>query len=240
MAVRTERPQRAVRGPEKEEVRMLLSRVLVAAAALAVSVVPLSPALSAVHVVNVQSLSSSPKDISINVGDTVRWVWVAGIHTTTSGADCDPDGLWDAVISSSDPVFERVFDEEGLYDYYCTPHCLMGMVGTVTVTGSGAVEPNGPGVAVARALEAGPNPFLPGSPVTVSFDLAEAGPVRVAIFDAAGRQVALLADRELAAGRHQVQWNGESDRGESLPSGIYYARSWSSRGPASAVLVKIR
>lgn len=40
-----------------------------------------------VHVVNVANFSFSPDTLrNVMVGDTVRWVWVEGVHTTT----CDP------------------------------------------------------------------------------------------------------------------------------------------------------
>ncbi len=61
---------------------------------------------------------------SIQVGDTVRWVWVGGSHSTTSGTcqgGCRPDGLWDSGVGSG-LNFSRTFTQAGSFPYYCTPH----------------------------------------------------------------------------------------------------------------------
>jgi flagellar hook capping protein FlgD len=68
-----------------------------------------------------------------------------------------------------------------------------------------------------------PNPFNPST--TIAFTLETAGKVRLAVYDMAGRQVALLLDAEQTAGRHQMTWNGTSDNGSALPSGLYIVRA---------------
>jgi uncharacterized lipoprotein YddW (UPF0748 family) len=62
-----------------------------------------------------------------------------------------------------------------------------------------------------------PNPFNPMT--TIVFDLPEPGTPQLVIFDALGREVLVLVDAPLAAGRHTVQFDASS-----LPSGIYYYR----------------
>ncbi|KPL06522.1 hypothetical protein AMJ86_08245 [bacterium SM23_57] len=62
-----------------------------------------------------------------------------------------------------------------------------------------------------------PNPF--NSSTTVWYDVPAAGAVELVVYDVLGRQVRILADGEVYAGRHQVIW----DAGE-LPSGIYFVR----------------
>ncbi len=64
-----------------------------------------------------------------------------------------------------------------------------------------------------------PNPFNPR--VTVTFTLTESRPVKLAVFDLAGRQVASLAERTFAAGTNHVTWDGQDPRGRALPSGLY-------------------
>ena len=74
-----------------------------------------------------------------------------------------------------------------------------------------------------RFYPAMPNPFTPVT--TFAYALAAAGPVRLEIYDSAGRRVATLADgREVAAGRHSVDWDGRDDLGGALPGGVYFAR----------------
>jgi plastocyanin len=70
----------------------------------------------------------------IHVGDTVRWVWVGGSHSTTSGScsgGCRADGLWDSGVGSG-KTFERKFTQAGTFLYYCTPHGSL-MTGTIVV-----------------------------------------------------------------------------------------------------------
>jgi trimeric autotransporter adhesin len=76
--------------------------------------------------------------------------------------------------------------------------------------------------AVTRLHTPGPNPS-PG-PVTVRFDLAGSAMVRVGVHDLSGARVRVLWDGERPAGRHQLTWNGEDDRGRPLASGIYFVR----------------
>jgi hypothetical protein len=54
--------------------------------------------------------------------------------------------------------------------------------------------------------------------------MPEAGHVRVAVYDVSGREVAVLADEELGAGRHPMTWNTNAD-GRRAPSGIYFVRA---------------
>ena len=62
-----------------------------------------------------------------------------------------------------------------------------------------------------------PNPAH--GPVTVSFALAEAGDVRVVVYDALGREVAVLADGFYQPGPYEAQLDGRA-----LPTGTYLVR----------------
>jgi hypothetical protein len=66
-----------------------------------------------------------------------------------------------------------------------------------------------------------PNPFR--GQTTLRFDLPEAANVSLSIYDVMGRQVATLVDGSMAAGRHEVAWQGRGRNG-SLASGVYFAR----------------
>jgi len=71
-----------------------------------------------------------------------------------------------------------------------------------------------------RLMPAVPNPFNPRT--TLRFTLARRGPVRLEIFDARGRRVRRLLDRELVAGPHSLGFDGHDDSGRLLASGVYY------------------
>jgi hypothetical protein len=67
-----------------------------------------------------------------------------------------------------------------------------------------------------------PNPFSQGT--TIRFSLAQAGPVSLVLYDVGGREVRRLIQGVRAAGPHSVSWDGRDDRGEAVPSGIYFMR----------------
>lgn len=96
--------------------------------------------------------------------------------------------------------------------------------GTYSITMS---EPGVSGVAVdADAiapglwLESG-NPFRTG--VDLRLDLAQTGPVDVAIYDVSGRLVRSLLSDVLTGGSHPLAWDGRDDAGRSAAPGVYFA-----------------
>ena len=85
--------------------------------------------------------------------------------------------------------------------------------------GSGRGRPVPDSLAVAAA----PNPFNAGT--LLSFELPQAGPVTLTVYNTAGQVVAGLARGEiLAAGAHTRQWDGRDDRGRAAASGLYLYR----------------
>ncbi len=66
-----------------------------------------------------------------------------------------------------------------------------------------------------------PTPF--NAEVTIPFALAEAGSVRLTVYNLMGQQIRVLADGWLAAGAHRVSWNGRTDMGAEAASGVYWA-----------------
>lgn len=68
---------------------------------------------------------------------------------------------------------------------------------------------------------AAPNPFNPMTSLT--FELAQAGPARLVIYDQAGRRIRTVASGPRAAGRHQVRWDGRDGSGRAVAAGHYLA-----------------
>lgn len=62
-----------------------------------------------------------------------------------------------------------------------------------------------------------PNPFNPST--TIAFDLLAAGMTKLTIFDVLGREIAVLINDNMEAGRHRIEF-----RGDGLPSGLYFYR----------------
>jgi len=68
-----------------------------------------------------------------------------------------------------------------------------------------------------------PNPFNPRT--TVSYTVPSRGEVTIAIYDARGARVAtLLSNEERAAGAYRVEWDGRTDAGVTVSTGVYFAR----------------
>jgi glucose/arabinose dehydrogenase/plastocyanin len=74
--------------------------------------------------------------VTINVGDTVRWIWRAGIHTVTSGESSsapDVGALFDAPSNGRNQSFSFTFTEAGTVPYFCRPHELLNLKGIIVV-----------------------------------------------------------------------------------------------------------
>ena len=79
-----------------------------------------------------------------------------------------------------------------------------------------------------RLISTVPNPFNPMT--TITFEIDRAGPVKVAVFDLAGRHVRTLVDGEREAGGHQTTWDGNSQTGLQVASGVYFVRVTTTAG----------
>ncbi len=91
----------------------------------------LAPGAARAVVVEIHATNNqfTPDFVVVHLGDTVRWIFDEGVHSTTS-----IDGEWDSGLVPPGTVFEYTFDGTGQYDYYCTLHVdCCNMVGTVYV-----------------------------------------------------------------------------------------------------------
>jgi len=86
--------------------------------------------------------------VTINLGDTVKFQWQNGSHTTTSTTIPSGAASWNQNITSSSQTYIYVPAVVGAYSYKCIPHETMGMVGTFNVVctppTASTVTPAGP------------------------------------------------------------------------------------------------
>lgn len=97
-----------------------------------------APAVAATHEVTVANFAFTPSDVTVAPGDTVHWTWAGGNHSVTSGPDtCVADGRFDSGVQSSGDFSWTVpaGQASGVVPYFCIPHCVGGMTGTITVLG---------------------------------------------------------------------------------------------------------
>jgi hypothetical protein len=131
----------------------------------------------------------------------------AGMHLCLDSSFYPPTNEW---LWSSDTG-----DPGDILPAWDGPHCY-------EIAGGQAVEERpGAGLPTVFALSQNyPNPFNPTT--VVNFDVPEKSFVKVSIYNVLGQKVRTLVDRELAAGAYKEEWNGTSDNGGSVASGIYF------------------
>lgn len=104
-------------------------------------------------------------------------------------------------------------------------------VGPVTLAAAGTRG-------VAAVLEQNrPNPFR--ADTRIRFTARGRERVRLSVFDAQGRRVAVLLDGIPSAGEHDILWRGEDDRGRHLSPGIYFYRLETATGSMSRRMVLV-
>lgn len=105
---------------------------------------PESPAESAAVVLRTEGSEQhfSPHVVWVEPGGTVTWELESGSHDVVAyhpdndrprrmPADAEP---WQSdLLTEAGATVEHTFEVAGVYDYFCTPHESMGMVGTVIV-----------------------------------------------------------------------------------------------------------
>lgn len=165
--------------------------------------------------VNVQDFIFSPANLpNVVVGDTIKWQWVSGDHTTTSITVPAGASAWDEPIHIGNQTYIYVVTNAGNYHYKCTPH-FPGMEGFFEANLIG-ITPISNEVPNRFSLSQNyPNPF---NPVTdIKFDIAAATNVKLTVMNMLGQEVEVLVNQSLNAGTYKADWNASN-----FPSGIYF------------------
>ena len=200
--------------------RMLFKSITALALVLGVQ----QSASAKIHVVHVANDFFTPKNITAAdnfvVGDTIRWVWDQGVHTTTSAVIPAGAATWDKVMASAADSFDYVPTVAGTYNYVCTPHVSMGMVGSFVV-----VTPNSVAKIAGASFAISPNPAR--TQVTIKSD---AKGMNVSLMDATGRLV-----RELGQVGNTATEKVFSVQG--IAPGMYLLRVTTEGGSATERLV---
>ena len=103
--------------------------------ALALAAPVAGPALAGQVRVNVINNLFVPSGVTVNAGDQVVWVWLAGTHTVTSGDTlaCAADGTFNSgsMTGAGKSFAWKTPASAGNGPYYCAPHCFGGMWGSI-------------------------------------------------------------------------------------------------------------
>ena len=64
-----------------------------------------------------------------------------------------------------------------------------------------------------------PNPF--NSETTIHYALPKPSRVTIKIYNTVGKEIKTLVDNVQNAGRHSIKWDGKTNRGQLVASGVY-------------------
>tara|TARA_B100000809_G_scaffold169799_1_gene167174 strand:- start:1189 stop:1773 length:585 start_codon:yes stop_codon:yes gene_type:complete len=80
-----------------------------------------------------------PASFTIQLGDTIQWLPLdqpTMVHTITSASIPSGAATFDYTWQApADTFFQYIAQIAGIYEYECTPHVAMNMIGNFTVTG---------------------------------------------------------------------------------------------------------
>ena len=92
--------------------------------------------------------------------------------------------------------------------------------------------------AVFRLHQNYPNPFNPET--MIQFDVPQRVDLILSVYDLLGRRLKTLVKDNLDIGSYSIKWNGSSDAGEMLPSGMYFYELHSSKFHSVKKLILVK
>ncbi len=159
-------------------------------------------------------------------GDIVALHGSHAFIPTVSALDLATADLFHDVANDPDILaitpFDAVYFPQGNQEHVLiTPENAAWVLSEIEsgVTGV-ASSPSLAAPGAAMFLAASPNPF--DAATRIRFALPRAGAARLAVFDAAGRQVAVILDGRFAAGEHEAIWDGSIATGKRASAGVYF------------------
>jgi plastocyanin len=181
------------------------------------SIIVAAPAAAQVtHVVAVSGSEFNPSTLTIEAGDTVEWQNTGGCHNVAETTPSGPAGFGSGAVACAPWIYSFTFTAAGEYTYHCDAHFTFGMVGSITVLPSTANE-DLPETVV--HLDLTPNPF--SDRLALSLGLDRDADVRAIVLDLAGRELAVLYDGRVVAGRSlEAVWVPTA----ATPAGTYVVR----------------
>ena len=158
-------------------------------------------------------LEYSPNNLSVSVGDTIKWEGDFSAHPLSSTSI--PAGAA-SFHQGSGSVFVYVIEVAGTYQYQCDFHASLGMTGTITATLTG-VENNLTSMIPhdIKLYQNYPNPFNPTT--TINYQLPASENVVLKVYNLLGEEIATLVNGSQQAGIHSVIFNAGR-----YSSGIYF------------------
>lgn len=177
-----------------------------------------------VHVIELRDFEFTPSNITVLVGDTVRWSAVQGHHNVRA----DDNSFTSGPPATAPWIFNHVFVVAGNNPYYCEPHGApggLGMSGVVIVNNPVSVFDDGLFADKFELNQNYPNPFNPTTiirytiPSVIASVTKQSKFISLKVYDILGNEVTTLVNEYKPAGSYEVEFNASE-----LTSGIYFYR----------------
>jgi plastocyanin len=153
-----------------------------------------------------------PKTVNCQVGDTIRFIWVAGNNPTRSD---DAQALPNFTLSASNPIRSFVMSSAGTINYYSSTHSEQGMIGQINVNGLSAALAS---KSLSTSLSVFPNPAE--DKINVNFIVKKESQVVIRLLDVLGNDVAILTNERLNLGDYKLSFNVPS----KVTKGLYFVK----------------
>ncbi|MCF7913289.1 MAG: T9SS type A sorting domain-containing protein [Candidatus Cloacimonetes bacterium] len=122
---------------------------------------------------------------------------------------------------------EQIGAELDFSEVYCfnrypiyTPNFMVGTDTGVYLAVNFGVEISGDECEPLIECSCYPNPFNPET--TIYWSLKSESEIELAVFNVKGQKVKTLAEGRFKSGKHEMNWAGDDESGDILPSGIYF------------------
>jgi hypothetical protein len=140
---------------------------------------------------------------------------VRGLLFSMSGEVINPDGIAQLIAFDFTPV--SGFTGESSVEF--AELILVGLYGTkITANTNSFSILSGSLIPERTSLqESYPNPFNPVT--TINYDLSDEGSIQIMVYDALGRMVEQLVNKQQQAGSYEIQWDASG-----FSSGVYFVR----------------
>ena len=181
----------------------------------------ISSGWSITHQADMVNLSFVPDTLTITQGDSVLWINQSSIfHTTTSGENGIPNGIWDSGLMAPGDSFVFHFVNTDNYPYYCTPHWQLGMIGLI-ISAPADLEEKDSDISIGHQPSQNyPNPF--SSYTNITYQLKKPSRVVIRIYDATGQPIRSFIRQHNTVGEYSIIWDSKDRKGEKVAAGIYF------------------
>jgi len=145
---------------------------------------------------------------------------------SAAAGDIDRNGTIELIAASADSIRCYELPQSGYatnelwWSMFRNDCARTGCYGSIVPTGVDETTNVPP--AATRISSIYPNPFNPST--RIAFELSARVRVELSIYDVSGRKVAVLASKDMEAGRYEVIWHGRTSGGAVAASGVYFCK----------------